>query len=504
MESLGDVVVDLGGLEGANFVKRAGERAEGGFRHLANLRPHEPFGEARRLAHPQEVPQGDVARIVFAADLHRHPLPERRVDGGAHDVVGGGEARAGAAVEHGEVLGVRVAVADEEVEDDAVEQLDGVRERQLHFAEQAEAVGEAGAALGLVLDLRIAAEQLAEVLLVEADGASGAVRGAVEALGGVVDLAAGAEEPARGGGETGAAGEPHAEQLVGDGLREARDAGLDDVRRGGAAQRQDDPVPADAGDELVLRAGAGDAEALLAHVERTRRQLAQDARGLLGRKLAVVARPLRGRGPPGREEGDRAGAVLADLAQQSERVLGREAEDLRDAASHALVGQEPREERRHVALGVGLLAERKREGERLGAGLAEVVRGVGEGEGAAVGTERPDAAVAEMDGEFLHALLLPAVADVETVAEGVEDGEQLAQLHRSLAVLQVGHEPKPRVRDAGELRLRHALFAPLLADERADFLAGGQFSRHIVSSRTGMKLAETSRECKPKFPSGNK
>ena len=57
VEALGDVVVDLGGLEGADFVERAGKRAEGGFGHLADLRPHEPFGEARRLAHPQEVAQ---------------------------------------------------------------------------------------------------------------------------------------------------------------------------------------------------------------------------------------------------------------------------------------------------------------------------------------------------------------------------------------------------------------------------------------------------------------
>ena len=33
MEALGDVVVDFGGLKGADFVERAGKRTEGGFGH---------------------------------------------------------------------------------------------------------------------------------------------------------------------------------------------------------------------------------------------------------------------------------------------------------------------------------------------------------------------------------------------------------------------------------------------------------------------------------------
>ena len=50
VEALGDVVVDFGGLEGADFVERAGKRAEDGFGHLADLRPDEPFGESRMQA----------------------------------------------------------------------------------------------------------------------------------------------------------------------------------------------------------------------------------------------------------------------------------------------------------------------------------------------------------------------------------------------------------------------------------------------------------------------
>ena len=74
---------------------------------------------------------------------------------------------------------------------------------------------------------------------------------------------------------------------------------------------------------------------------------------------------------------------------------------------------------------------------------------------------------------------------------------------RDVKVLEVGHESQPRVRDAGELRLRHALFAPLFADERADFLAGGQFSRHIVFFPNGNETSTNKLKTQAKFPSGN-
>lgn len=94
----------------------------------------------------------DPAELELAVEFHGHPLRNRRIDRRAECIVDRREAGCAGAVDDREVLAVRIAVADEEVEDDAVDEADDVYGRDPQVLERTNAVDNRGPALVLVFD----------------------------------------------------------------------------------------------------------------------------------------------------------------------------------------------------------------------------------------------------------------------------------------------------------------------------------------------------------------
>ena len=336
-------------------------------------------------------------------DLHGQLGREVGVRHGAQRVVEGRDldgAESGATPDQAVVLAVGVGVAHKNVIDGGVEQLAelGVGTRA-GAADQVEAIGKAGAAVGGVLESRRDSQRLTEVLLVKAS--QRAVRRPVS----VVALHEQERSPLdharlhRRRGEPQPAGQPHGERLV---LRDGGEAlagRFEDVAGGTARRRQRDPAVHLHDGQLRLGAGQGKTQAPFAvRQQRARSDLVEHAdqvgvrerfgrrRGVVGRGQGVGRRRRVGRRPrrclPFGPQRDGAGHLAADSGQNAEGVVGRHAQRAGHRVPLGALGQQTLEERSAASVGkrLGTLGQGERQGRRGVVG--EPVFVVGEAHGA--------------------------------------------------------------------------------------------------------------------------
>ena len=69
-----------------------------------------------------DLARRDPSEVELSVELHGHLPRDGRIDGRADQVVGRGKARSVSMVEDREVLAMRIAIADEEIEDDSVDE----------------------------------------------------------------------------------------------------------------------------------------------------------------------------------------------------------------------------------------------------------------------------------------------------------------------------------------------------------------------------------------------
>ena len=349
---------------------------------------------------------GDLAgshppELELAVELHGHLLRNRRIDGRAERIVDRRKARGAGAVEDGEVLAVRIAVADEKIEDHAVDERQHVRARETHVPQELRALDDRRASLVLVLDLGTAPEQLAEILLMKPPD-DAVNRLAVIAPRHVIVDSRDPENSAFRRLEAAERREPHAEMLVVDRLREPLDPRLDDVGGRRAVERQEQSAVLQAGDELVLRPRARNAAEVITDAQRPRSKITQKRVRLGIRQFAEnrLVRTLRLLA--GLPKGNCAGTVASDHPQQPERILRRQLEDLGNPPANPLVRQQVREERHHVALLVNAVAKRKRRGYANRRRGSQVVRKITERHTPLRALQCADKLIAQIDVKPFH------------------------------------------------------------------------------------------------------
>ena len=362
------------------------------------------------------VAHADVAEAEFAADLHGE-LDAAGVDAAvvedAGGIVEGGEADVAAgAEEEGVVFGVALDAADEPVEDDGVDEAEEVGFGVgAVLADELGDADDAGATVDFVAAGGVKADGLAGVLLVDAEplGGStvvGGLEGAVVAVEDDGDFAGGVEDAGGGDVEAGGAGKGEAEVLI---FRVARPAGrgwLEDVGGGGEAGG-DSPAAGvaverdfgqDAGEgELARIAGKTPGGGVGAQSEKAEGEVGFREVGERGGARAGE----QGGEPLGVDELHGAGAILANVGDEIEDALGGDAEAACPLGEDAVVVGEQAPEK-GVDAGVGMLgdAEGHGEGERKGAGVAEPVVAVGEGELTVLFGDRADGAAVEQGCEL--------------------------------------------------------------------------------------------------------
>ena len=137
------------------------------------------FCRAKRSLTPTSAARRTHASIPTSArrgrpvDAHRQPRRQVVVDRGADEVVQRSERRRASVVEQREVLPVRVAVADQPVEDERFPEARQLAARNRRRApQQLDRLADARPALGLVLAIGRDAERLADVLLMQDAGSA--------------------------------------------------------------------------------------------------------------------------------------------------------------------------------------------------------------------------------------------------------------------------------------------------------------------------------------------
>ena len=125
-------------------------------------------------------------------------------------------------------------------------------------------------------------------------------------------------------------------------------------------ERQQDFAVFPAGDELVLGACTRYAAKVVGDAEGTVCEISEEYIRLRFGKLPELWRTDRRRFLAGFPERNRPRAVAADCAEKSERVIGRQAQNLRNSAAHALVWKKVGKERHDVALFKSVGRERER------------------------------------------------------------------------------------------------------------------------------------------------
>ena len=112
----------------------------------------------------------DPAELELAVEFHGHLLRNRRIDRRAERIVDRREAGRTGAVDDREVLAVRIAVADEKVENDAVDETNDICDGNPQALERTNAIDDRRPALVLVFDFRSALQELAEIFLMKPSG----------------------------------------------------------------------------------------------------------------------------------------------------------------------------------------------------------------------------------------------------------------------------------------------------------------------------------------------
>jgi len=263
---------------------------------------------------------------------------------------------------------VGVRVADQKVEDSRLRSREaiesggaGVPVQQL----RERAIGRQPPPVLLVLEIGREAERLAQILLVHAT-VRPRLQLAVESLHDEAPAPGGGDELDAGARQAAAGGQAHAEALV---CRESRmvaagQLGLEDVAARHAVQRPAEASAAIADEHrLVLHAGEAEPQTSIAgaHTEGVARQCLDQLV-----QLAIVEPADRRtlRDPPGVEDLQRAGAVAAQLGEQTVGVARRQLELARDPLAHSSLRQQRLEERTALARAEALLGQRQRERDR--------------------------------------------------------------------------------------------------------------------------------------------
>ena len=198
----------------------------------------------------------DLFDGVALPDFHGGNFGEFAPGKGADEIIERREASAAPVIEQGIVFAVRVGIANEHVEDEAIEKVAEIeRGERGPIAEEPDAVAYQRSAFLLVFPFGGHAQRLAEIFLMEArDGAIGGA-GAIIALNKQTGRRAHAPGVDLRDGQAQGFGEGHAKGLGGDESGEAIGLRFDDMRAGGVAQRQRDDFAAQHDRQLGLRAG---------------------------------------------------------------------------------------------------------------------------------------------------------------------------------------------------------------------------------------------------------
>ena len=129
-DALDDVVVDGRRVSAFGEVGKGGKVFTQGGDLARNGVDDDLFADVGAGESPGNLAGGHPSELELAVELHGHLLRDRRIDGCAERIVDRRKARGAGTIENGEVLAVRVAVADQEVEDDAVNEAHDVGSRK--------------------------------------------------------------------------------------------------------------------------------------------------------------------------------------------------------------------------------------------------------------------------------------------------------------------------------------------------------------------------------------
>ena len=115
-------MIDFRRMLGVGTVEKFREAGANGFDLAFDRITYEFLADAGASECAHDLARRDPSEVKLSVELHGHLPRDGRIDGGADQVVGRREARSASMVEDREVLAMRVAIADEEIEDDSVDE----------------------------------------------------------------------------------------------------------------------------------------------------------------------------------------------------------------------------------------------------------------------------------------------------------------------------------------------------------------------------------------------
>ena len=122
MDADGYVVIDFRRMFGIDLIKKFREAGANRCNLAFDRIVYEFLADAGSGECARDLAWRDPSKVKLPVELHGHLPCDGRIDGCADQVVNRGEARSASMVEYREVFAMRVAIADEKIEDDPVDE----------------------------------------------------------------------------------------------------------------------------------------------------------------------------------------------------------------------------------------------------------------------------------------------------------------------------------------------------------------------------------------------